>query len=172
MQFFEWRGCQPAEDLADETMDRVSARLAEGVEIRLPDPARYVYGVARNVVREVLARASRAPRAVDVDLEGAIDPASCEPPAEDLDRALHCVDRCLESLPPETRQLVLLYHGGRGRVRLVEGLQLPAGTLRVRMHRLRKRLERCVRDCMDSGLAAGRGAGPVRYRPSQPGDEP
>jgi hypothetical protein len=73
-------------------------------------------------------------------------------------------------MPAETRQLVLLYHGGQrggpGRKRLLEGLRIPPGTLWVRMHRLRKRLERCVRGCMDV-----KGNSPRRHSSMREGDE-
>jgi DNA-directed RNA polymerase specialized sigma24 family protein len=168
LRFFEWRSCHPAEELADETLDRVSRKLAEGVEIRLPDPAPYVYGIARNVAREALARAARQPGPASLAAgEDAPDVAMVEPPADDLERALHCLDGCLEAMPVKTRQLLLLYHGQRdrtGRQRLLARLRIAPGALWVRMHRLRKRLERCVRDCVASSpLASGKGAGVPRH---------
>ena len=178
VRFFEWRNCHPAEELADQTLDRVSRKLAEGVEIHLSDPGPYVYGVARNIARETLAQATRRPQPASLaaEAERALN-SSLEPTSEDLDRALHCLDHCLEAMPMATRQLVLLYHGGEGRgpgrKRLLAGLRIPPGALWVRMHRLRKRLEHCVRGCMDgSSFAPAKGIRPLRHSSVKEGDEP
>jgi DNA-directed RNA polymerase specialized sigma24 family protein len=170
VRFFEWRDCGPAEELADETLDRVSRKLLEGVELRLA-PAAYVYGVARNVAREALTRSARRPQPIPLggEAQHAPDPASVDPGAEALENALGCLDRCLEALPTEMRRLVLLYHGRQGRgepiARLLEALGIPPRALWVRMHRLRKRLEGCVRDCLEGNRplrhsSTGGGHGP------------
>ena len=50
---------------------------------------------------------------------------------------------------------MLDYHQGEGgqrirnRRRLAQSLEVPMNALRIRVHRLRSRLEACVRDCMD-----------------------
>jgi DNA-directed RNA polymerase specialized sigma24 family protein len=162
LRFFEWRDLSPADELTDETLDRVSRRLLEGVEVHL-GPAAYVYGVARNVAREAVKRSIRRPHPVPLgdEAEDAADPASVEPAAEEeeVEGALHCLDRCLETLPIEMRRFVLLYHSrdrGAPTERLQEALGIPPGAVWVRMHRLRKRLERCVRDCQE-----GRSTGPA-----------
>ena len=49
IRMFAWRGCGQAEDLADETFDRVARRLLEGATIDTPDPYRYFCGVAYRV---------------------------------------------------------------------------------------------------------------------------
>ena len=165
VRFFEWRNCHPAEELADETLDRVARKLAAGVEVRLPDPGPYVYGVARNVAREALVKATHAPSALlGAHAEAIPDPAGSEPRSEELDQSLSCLDRCLEAMPIEAQQLLLLYHAGegpRGR-QVAQLLGISTGALWVRMHRLRKRLERCVRECVESSAA------PVKGQPSRP----
>jgi DNA-directed RNA polymerase specialized sigma24 family protein len=168
LRFFDWRDCRPAEELADETLDRVARKLAEGVEIRLTDPGPYVYAVARNVAREVQSREARqpSPGPLTPSTEQVADPDGAED--QKVVHALDCLERCLEGLPPETRRMLLLYHAddrrGRLRQRLVEGLRLAPGTLWVRMHRLRKRLERCVDECLQAhGQAPAKGSGLLRH---------
>ena len=171
LRFFEWRDCRPAEELADETLDRVSRKLSEGVELRLGNPTAYVYGVARNIAREALKRSARRPQVLPLgdEAQEALDPASVDPVAEELESALRCLDRCLEALPIEMRRLVLLYHGRQGRgapiERLLEALGIPPRTLWLRMHRLRKRLERCVGECLE-------GNRPVHHSSTGGGDAP
>jgi len=65
VRLFEWRGCAAPEDLADETINRVARRLAEGVELRSADPYGYFCGVAHLLYKEVLRRASREHRALE-----------------------------------------------------------------------------------------------------------
>jgi DNA-directed RNA polymerase specialized sigma24 family protein len=52
VRFFEWRGAQVPEDLADETLERVARKLAVGTPI--DDLRKYIFGVARFVAREAL----------------------------------------------------------------------------------------------------------------------
>jgi DNA-directed RNA polymerase specialized sigma24 family protein len=149
IRFFAWQGVLAAEDRADETIDRLARRLAEGEQIQASDPARYVHGVARNVLREHRAREARDVRHRSLWPRDALAP----PPAPETPRAA-CLERCLGQLGAEERHLVLEYYQGSGGERIAHrqgmaarlGLAVPA--LRVRMHRLRVRLEACVAGCL------------------------
>src|SRR5438093_11989261 len=52
------RGCSQAEELADETIDRVSRRVADIQATYVGDPAIYFLGVMNNVHHEYLKRPS------------------------------------------------------------------------------------------------------------------
>ncbi len=147
VRMFEWRACGDPAALADETLDRVARRLEEGVEILAEDPFRYVAGVAHFVLKEVLRQAERdrgAARAFVV-------PA---PSSEAGGARLRCLDRCLEALPDDQRDLVLGYYEGDGRSRierrgrLAASLGIDLNALRVRVHRLRQGLEECLGRCL------------------------
>jgi DNA-directed RNA polymerase specialized sigma24 family protein len=145
VRLFEWRGWTDAEGLADETIDRVGRRLAEGLEIRAEDPYAYFAGVASLVLREVARRAERE-RVAAREL-----PLMPTPPEQDP--RLPCLDRCLDGLSPVNRELVLGYYASEeavhvaARARLARSHGMEAGTLRVRVHRLRQGLEECVARC-------------------------
>lgn len=147
LKYFAWNRAPFPEDLADETLDRVARRLAEGETIRQADPASYVHGVARNVLRESWTRARIAPIP-----EGALD-ASPESGLS-AERRSRCLDRCLERLPEDSRRLVLGYYQEQGaakialRRQLAEDLGVSGGTLRLRLHRLRVELQGCVGNCV------------------------
>jgi hypothetical protein len=49
IRIFACRGCYEPEDLADETINRVSKKLKEIESTFSGDPARYFYGVANKV---------------------------------------------------------------------------------------------------------------------------
>lgn len=147
LRLFEWRGCRFPEDLVDETITRVARRLDDGVEVRADDPFRYFYGVAHMVFKEVLRERRRERRLQD--------PASWPPPpdpGEDHDDPrMERLQSCLDRLPEDQRTLILEYHQGDGRDRIenrrrIAGqLDVPLNALRIRVHRIRARLEECVR---------------------------
>ncbi|HSU82835.1 MAG TPA: RNA polymerase sigma factor [Thermoanaerobaculia bacterium] len=158
VRLFEWRGCASPEDLADETINRVARRLAEGVELRSNDPYGYFCGVAHLVYKEVLRRASREQRA----LAGGDWPPTTLEEEEPSDHRLECLRRCLAELPPDQRDLVLRYYQGahyrgksgpgenniRNRQELARQAGIPMNALRIRVHRVRRKLESCVHTCL------------------------
>lgn len=146
IRLFEWRGCDTSEELADETINRVARRMAEGVKLQR-DPYGYFCGVAHLVYKEVLRRDARQRKAYE--------PGNWPPPAteeEQEDRRLECLRRCLAGLPEDQRRLVLLYHQEDDHIRSREELRRELGiemnALRIRVHRVRKKLETCVQDCL------------------------
>jgi DNA-directed RNA polymerase specialized sigma24 family protein len=161
-RFFRWRGVAAYEDLADDTIDRVMKRLAEGEQIRAGDPALYFYGVARNVLREHWVEAARlAAMTGQLKVEPGHDPGQAETETLDAERRHTCLDRCLETLLPETRSLLLRYHrddqdgNSQNRRALANELAIGLNALRIRVHRIRTRLEACVRGCLDLVPAIG-----------------
>ena len=160
IKLFECRGCHAPRDLADEVVNRVARQLEEGKEIYLPSLVNFFYGVARNVLREHLRHPESTMAALDT-----LTPA--EHPTEDpvalfdhlsasqeREKRIECIEKCVARLPPESRKLVLSYYDGEvgikieNRKRLAESLEIPINTLRIRIHRIRERLEKCVADCL------------------------
>lgn len=139
-----WWGASTAEQLADETLDRVARKLTEGAAISSGSLGAYVRGVARLVFYESgRERLALAPLSGD-------EPATV--PLDDLRGAGECLDRCLASWPVTDRDLLLRYYGaGRAsdvRKGIADELAISITALRIRMHRLRTRLEGCVTACM------------------------
>jgi DNA-directed RNA polymerase specialized sigma24 family protein len=70
------------------------------------------------------------------------------------ERQRECLEHCLQSLPSESRELIMQYHQGERRVKienrqkLAEQLNIPLNALRIRSHRIREKLEACVDDCL------------------------
>jgi DNA-directed RNA polymerase specialized sigma24 family protein len=159
LAFFTWRGAPTPEESADETLDRLAARLREGVVV--DDVPRFTRGIARLVLLE----SWRRPDARRVDIQD-VEPAAAAPP-EPGDDVLHdCLERCLAELPDEGRDLILRYYcaDGRtrieGRKRMAAALGVSETALRNRAQRLRDRLERCVLTCAAPGSTAP-GGGPA-----------
>jgi DNA-directed RNA polymerase specialized sigma24 family protein len=137
-----WWGAAAAEQLADETLDRVARKLLEGTVVPQVSLGAYVRGVARLVFYES-SRERLEP------LSG-FEAAAIS--LEDGAAAGECLDRCLASWPAADRDLLLRYYGaGKAadvRRRMADELGISSTALRIRMHRLRARLERCVAECL------------------------
>ena len=158
VKFFEWRGCADARERADETIDRVARRLADGGTFTTNDPYTFFYSVATNVLREYWRSPERKAQPLDAvqPARVVVDPISEAAQADarhERERQMDCLSRCLAELPPESRSLMVRYHldatGGHAgaRARLAESLGIPLNALRIRAFRIRQALERCVVKC-------------------------
>ncbi|HEX8723027.1 MAG TPA: hypothetical protein VF736_20580 [Pyrinomonadaceae bacterium] len=146
---FNSRGCAEAEDLADETINRVAARLADVAEGYQGDPALYFYGVAKRVRQEYEKRKFR--------------PAPVAPPAcvhEGVEQEYACLEECMRALDPGQRRLVVAYYQGEKRAkinnrrRMARELGINQNALRIRAYRIRAALQRCVESCLERHGAA------------------
>jgi DNA-directed RNA polymerase specialized sigma24 family protein len=147
-RFFEWRGCPFPEDHADETMNRVAKKVAEGEEIL--NPAGYAMGVARLLLLEIVKGRQREQSALtEIGRESEAYEAE-----DDGEGRLTCLRNCLQTLSPDNRDLILQYYQGeksekiQNRKKLMERLGVPVNTLRMRALRLRERLQGCVEECI------------------------
>lgn len=174
--FFSQRHCRFAEDLADETIDRVIVTIPSE---RIGNPVGYCYGVAKNVYREFLRHERRHVRMDDLLLVA-------ETPAEPT-FGLECLERCLAELSGETRSLILDYFSEvreakiELRRRTSETLATTQTALRMRIMRIKHKLRIRLEECMERGhrcLAPAKtacattrspssAAGPPRFLPSR-----
>lgn len=153
IDFFDWRGVARPEVATDETLDRVARRLEDGEEI--VQIGAYVHGVSRLVLFEQLRLQLREQEALVERARGGEIAAAGEP----SDERVECLVRCLGELPDSGRELIVGYYEGPGvshldgRKLLAERLGLTYTALKVRAHRLRLRLEACLRECLSAGRA-------------------
>lgn len=145
LTFFRQRSCSVADELADETINRVILKSAEeSIENKLA----YFYAVAKNVYRESLRK---QPSHLDID-EVVVPSPRPEEPSFSSD----CLDKCLDELPPENKKLMLLYYSDdktakiKLRRQISETLKTTQTALRVRIMRIRNDLKRCVLNCMNA----------------------
>lgn len=140
-RFFRLRGIYECDEAADETIDRVVRKHDEGTEIG--DYLKYSYGVARLVALE-LHRKSR------VAVQAAAE-MGCRSvlPHTDAESLLDYLQECLKALDDENRGLVLEYYstGSKDLTRrelLAQRSGLNLNTLRLRIFRVKKKLEKCI----------------------------
>ena len=160
-RIFACRGCSEAESLADETIDRVAAKVDWLIANYVGDPTLYFYGVAQNVFREYLRRKPRTD-----PLSGSASEAA---KSDDDERSYVCLDNCMEHLPRENTSLVMKYYEGEkqtkisNRKRLADDLGITLDALRIRAYRIRGELRKCVLHCLEQVPAHGNEFGPNAY---------
>ena len=151
IRIFARRGCHSPEDLADETILRVTSKLDEIAPSYKGDPARYFYGVARNVYLEE----TRRPRVASLDdLATPPDGYGSLTLNHRDHRGVECLEHCMSELDPSDRVLITSYYELQGvakiqrRKELADSLGLGLNALRLRAHRIRQRLAVCVGPCI------------------------
>jgi len=154
--YFDRRNRPFADDLADQTFNRISKTLEQSGSIAVRPPARYCYVVARFVLLEDIRRSRRF---VQVDEARDAHPLGPRPMLPMDDRAavqeqrLECLDRCLQQLKPEQRELAIEYYRDAKRERierrrsLAERLGITMNALGVRACRIRNALQTCMSAC-------------------------
>ena len=151
--YFERKGCDVPDDLADETLERVTRRLDEVGKIDVETPAKFCYITAKFVFLEYLRSGRRKEIPVETaDLENF--EARTTPYNEDDGEMLGgCLDRCLSTINAGDRDLIFEYYFGERRAKIDHRRELAArlgvtpNALAIRACRIRERLERCIREC-------------------------
>lgn len=160
--YFARKGCAEPEELADETLNRVSRRLDEEGSIEVDKPARYCYITARFVFLEE----KRAVKVNNVAFEEsgiqihrhARQNTSDADELEKKEKMLECLDECTSKLGERNRGLILDYYFGnqgvkiRNRSSMAERLGISLNALSIRACRIRRTLESCVGKCAGEGM--------------------
>ena len=146
IKIFTGRGCIDPEELADETINRVTTKLTEIKREFTGDPARYFFGVANMIYREYLRKRPPQPP---------------PPPTDDSGRAeleYRCLESCIEKLSEEDRALLLKDYGAKGRTQaerrkaLADDLGISLNALRIRVFRIRVALKECIEKCIQDSM--------------------
>lgn len=156
--YFGRRTRPRAEDLADETLDRIARTLQKDGAIAITPPAKYCYTVARFVLLEDVRREHKH-RCLDetswsrhlvTTSARSIEP---EESVEIQEQRLECLERRLQELSPEQHALVIEYYRDTRRQRIehrremAERLGITMNALCIRVSRIRTRLEAAVERC-------------------------
>jgi RNA polymerase sigma factor (sigma-70 family) len=147
IKIFACRGCFEAEDLADETINRVTSKLPEIQAGFEGDPARYFYAVAKKILLEH----SRPKATPPLPQQSSED--------EETELMYQLLELCLEKLTPANRELLLAYYQEEKHVKienrkaLAAGLGIALNALRIRAHRIRAWLQECVEQSLQKAAA-------------------
>ncbi|HYR86529.1 MAG TPA: sigma-70 family RNA polymerase sigma factor [Terriglobia bacterium] len=136
MNLFRWNRCESPEDETQETLSRALERLNDpDTDIHVPLQA-YVYGIARNVLREAARRRNR---------EMTTDPGapvfaqlSANFPLSEDDKIL--IQQCRAHLSAEEDHLVMEYHR-KGAEEVARDRGITANAVRIRVHRIHRKIQ-------------------------------
>jgi DNA-directed RNA polymerase specialized sigma24 family protein len=147
IRFFICRGCGvDSETLADETIERVVRKYRELADRYEGEPLRYFYGVSRNVYREWLDEQVKI---------RALQPLPPGDSSEEKERLDQCLQKCMKDRPQTDQSLILEYYTGDkqqkivNRKKLAERIGIAANALRIKAHRIRTELRKCVEQCVE-----------------------
>jgi len=150
IKIFTWRLGRRVEELAGEVIRRVEQKVPDLVKKYSGDPARYFYGVAYTMLREVTREEARFLEFQEESgVGGIIYPV--DPEEVDVDELkLECLNYCLEQLSERDRKIILAYYQFdpktklEDRKQLATELGLSSSALWTRVSRTRSFLLKCV----------------------------
>lgn len=143
VRIFACKGLNNAEDLADETINRVMLRLSNIQKSYQGEPAYYFHGVAKNIIRECRRRKEFTTGIVDVRVD----------PKLDTFEEHNCLDHCLDHLSDSKRNLILDYYlyDGHNKIEhhrhMARQLKITIGAIRNRAFQIRLSLQNSMRQC-------------------------
>jgi DNA-directed RNA polymerase specialized sigma24 family protein len=143
IKIFTCRGSKVPEELTDQTINRVARKVPEISKTYVGNPYLFFYGVARKIFLESVRK---RPRPL---------PLPDQEPGEDKELKLDCLDQCMQKLTPRNRELILEYYQGEKgdkilrRRNLAGRLGVESNALRIRAHRIRNNLQKCVFECVE-----------------------
>jgi DNA-directed RNA polymerase specialized sigma24 family protein len=152
INIFRCRGSAIPEELADETINRVAAKLAEIVTSYVGEPGAYFCAVADKIYLEYSRTAAAQLRPLPAEV------AENKPSSEEMELKYECLESCLGRLPAHSREIIYLYYGDSGggrekiarRKQMAEQLGIGTSILWLKAHRIRKSLKKCVSQCFQS----------------------
>ena len=155
IKIFTWHKLPDAESLAAEVLERVEEKVTEVIQefSKDDDPARYFYGVARNVALEGFRNREKFPE-FEEKHGGILTPDELTENANSPDEDL---DFCLEQLSERDRYIVLAYYQYDEKTKkvehdqLAEELGMSKSALWTKVSRIRSALEKCLKARSEPG---------------------
>jgi DNA-directed RNA polymerase specialized sigma24 family protein len=141
-KLLEWRGCPSPEEFADRVLDRLARRIEAGEQVE------QIYSYCCGIACMLLLLEGSRQAEKDRDFERQLSAKTPDPP--EIAIPMEIFERCLAQLPEESRELVLLYYHNDKQAKidrrreLADRLGMPLNALRLRVHRIRARLQKCV----------------------------
>jgi hypothetical protein len=134
-KYFQWKRCNDPQDLADETIKRLVAKLKDKDDDSdtIESPSGYLRTFAKHVyyesVRQNIKDEKIAKGLQEVELQF-------------VDEQEDCRKECLQKLAPQDRELIIAYYAG------VALDHTNLNSLRVRIHRIKMKLKACYEECL------------------------
>lgn len=152
-KIFYTRGCKIAGELASETLDRVIPGCQKIINSYEGDPKIFCYAVAKRVFWEYTRNLLKFTSLDEEAFQNNIADNTKEKEAEEIQ--YKCLQKCLDELSPNERELITKYHSVSSEVEekkekkreLERIFNISYKALRVRAYRIRKTLYDCIEEC-------------------------
>ena len=145
VRFFQLKGDFAPDEAADETLDRVAIKFSQNTEI--DDLTKYSFGVARFIFLERLKLANKEKIAAEGFYKDKISLKT-----EEESDGFSPLRECFERLDNEEKNILQTYFADIPHSKLIEQREqfsvkndISVNNLRLKIFRLRQRLENCVK---------------------------
>lgn len=156
IRFFLVKGCGDSENLADETISRVTAKISRLDLSQNLKPLAVFYGFARNIYLEQISAAGR----IEEQLEPETDLSrqsqfSFSQADEFAERGRECLKHCLQNLETSDRQIFVKYYctettdRAQLRISMAKESNLTLNNLQTKVYRLKLSLRDCIKKCLN-----------------------
>jgi len=148
-RMLDFRGCACSYELADDAILDFVCHLRNRDRPFVGDPLAYLNTVAFNLYLAYLQK-QFLPLPDDI----AEWPQADEEDAVDKEQLHQCLDRCLDKLSPNDRDLILKYYRRdkqakiEFRKELAKELGISANALKIKVYHIRKTLGACIEECL------------------------
>ena len=149
IKIFDLRGCLVSEELADNTIDRVTQKIDSLTNVFDGNPNLYFYAVGKNIFLEH----SREPKTEE------LSPTIPHEPENELveeTENFKCLKICLQTLKPNQREMIIDYYSDDKRAKinnrklLAQKLDVSHEFLRTQTFRIRNKLQKCINKCLNN----------------------
>lgn len=146
IKILTYKGCFEAEELVDETFNRVNKKIDWLLENYKGEPSLYFLAVANNIFLEFIKKPRHEELSENLFQKKAVE--------EDFQPEYECLQKCLQTLNDSQREFILNYYQGEksakidNRKKITTDLGKGVISVRVQAFRLRKKLQKCVLECL------------------------
>ena len=152
-RFFEWNNADGPDALADQVLDRLTRRIttATSQDEAVRQPEKFASGIARLLLHEQWRERTAAAQMLNALQQSYETLPKQRHEQQQLERAHHLLEECLETLAPAQRELIQRYYSVEARNQIEARKQLAAASdislnaLRNRALRIRADVESCLR---------------------------
>lgn len=156
IRFFRFKGCSDAPSLADETLNRVAAKIPHFDETKKVRRMTIFYGFASNIFLEYLRKEKKQNEKLNKHLATQNNFTAFDENSNETQ--LECLNECLGKLSVEEREIFTEYYASEKekksevRKKLAARIKCELNTLQVRIFRMRGILAKCIENCMKKSL--------------------
>lgn len=156
LRYFRYKGCSDSHTLADETLNRVAAKIPTLDESKNYKKITVILGFAKNIVFEHLRNRKKENDKLKAHL---LENNTFES-AEEAENSgkIACMNKCLKEISAQEREIFFEYYGQENqkksvaRRQLAERIGCEMRALQVRVFRLRGILAKCIENCMKKNM--------------------